>query len=250
MVGAFLVVGQVKGDLRLIRLTTTQTRGSHHLPSYSILCPSPRGPHPNDFLSLGSQMGVSKLPMFGLPRLWRFITLCADLRLGWGLNQSCSSRQELFNGMLHATYMQGNVVDSWLSVVGSQIANLTPSPSFGHNLCFRCLNGSCKPILDIWFSIDFQWYKELLNAMGLNPYNHALKIQESTGTPTPKMGILLGVWGSIPSHSLALPGACGMIFGFLLARNLVTPCLGREPKARVATICVLRMCWGHLETKV
>jgi len=28
--------------------------GSHHLPLYSILCASPRGPHPNGFLSLPS----------------------------------------------------------------------------------------------------------------------------------------------------------------------------------------------------
>jgi hypothetical protein len=36
-------------------------------------------------------------------------------------------------------------------VVKNQIANLIPDPSFGHNLCFRCPNGSCDPILDIMF---------------------------------------------------------------------------------------------------
>jgi hypothetical protein len=68
-------------------------------------------------------------------------------------------RQELFNDMSHATYTQENWVDSQLLMVRSQIANLTPDLSFGHNLCFRCPNGSCEPILDIYVSIDFQWYK-------------------------------------------------------------------------------------------
>jgi hypothetical protein len=36
-----------------------------------------------------------------------------------------------------------------LLMVGSQIVNLIPNISFHHNLCFKCSNGSCKPILDI-----------------------------------------------------------------------------------------------------
>jgi hypothetical protein len=43
--------------------------------------------------------------------------------------------------------------------------------------------------------------------MGFDPYNCALKIQESIGTPTPNMGVHLRVGGFIPSHSLALPRA-------------------------------------------
>jgi hypothetical protein len=93
-----------------------------------------------------------------------------------------------------ACCMQGNRVDSWLSVVGSQTANLILDLSFGHNLCFRCPNGSCEPILDIYVSIAFQWYKELFKATRFDPCNRSLKIQESIGTPTPKMRIHLGVW--------------------------------------------------------
>jgi hypothetical protein len=37
--------------------------------------------------------------------------------------------------------------------------------------------------------------------MGLNPYDLSLKVQESIGTPTPKMGAHLGMWRFIPSHS-------------------------------------------------
>jgi hypothetical protein len=94
-------------------------------------------------------LGTSKLPKLGLLQLWGPITLCANLWLGWGLKQGCSPHWELSNGMPHDTCMQGNQVDFWLLVVGSQVANLTPDLSFGHNLCFRCRNGSCEPILYI-----------------------------------------------------------------------------------------------------
>jgi hypothetical protein len=132
---------------------------NHHLPPYSILCASPRNPHPNGILSQDSQMGILKFPKLGLLQLCGPVTLCADLWLRWSMTKSYSPHQELSNSMLHVTCMQGNGVDSWLLVIGSQTANLTPSLSFGHNLCFKCPNGSCKPILDIFVSINFQWYK-------------------------------------------------------------------------------------------
>jgi hypothetical protein len=140
----------------------------------------------------------------GLPWLWGPITLRANLQLRRGLKQNCSARQELFNSMLHAIYTRGNWGDSWILVVGNQIANLTPNLSFGHNLCLRCLNESWEPILNIYVSRAFQWYKELLNPMGFDPYDCSLKIQESIMTPTPKVGTNLGMWGFIPSHSLTL----------------------------------------------
>jgi hypothetical protein len=123
--------------------------GSHHLPPYSTLCTSPQGPHLNDFLSRNSWMGVPKSPKLGLSQLWSPITLWADLGSRCGLKQSCSPCWEISNGMLHVVYRQVNRVDSWLFIVGNQIGILTPSPSFGHNLCFKCPNGRCKPILNI-----------------------------------------------------------------------------------------------------
>jgi hypothetical protein len=81
--------------------------------------------------------------------------------------------------MSHVACTQGNRVDSWLLVVGSQIVNLTLGLSFGHNLCYKCPNEQCEPILDIYTSIDFQWYKELFKAMSFDSYNCALKIWES-----------------------------------------------------------------------
>jgi len=122
------------------------------------------------------------------------------------LKQSCSPCRELFNDMLHATCTQGNRVDSWLLVVEIQTANLIPNHFFGHNLCFRCPNGSCEPILNIYVSIAFQWYKKKFNPLDFDPYNFSMNIRESTETLTPKVLTPLGIWGFIPSHFLSLSG--------------------------------------------
>jgi hypothetical protein len=137
--------------------------GSHHLPRYSILCGWPRSPHPNGFLSHDSQVGVPKSPKLGLLRLWSPITLQTDLQSRCGLKKSCSSRQELSNIISHALCKQVNRVDSRLFLVRSQTASLTHGPSFGHNLCFRCPNEQCEPILNIYVPRAFQWYKNITN---------------------------------------------------------------------------------------
>jgi hypothetical protein len=153
------VLGQATGNSNSQDSPWPGLGRSHHLPSYSIFFFSSQDSHPNGFLSRDSQVGVLKLPKLRLSRLWGPITLCVDLQLRWGLKQSYSPCWKLFNSMLHVTYMQGNRVDSWLLVVGSQIVSLTPGLSFGHNLCFRCPNGWCEPILNIYVSIDFQCIK-------------------------------------------------------------------------------------------
>ncbi len=91
-------------------------------------------------------------------------------------------------------------------MVGSQTVNLTFSPSFGHNFCFKCPNGSCEPILNIYVSIAFQWFEELFEPLCFDPCNHSLNLRESIGIPTPNMGVHMGVWGFFPSHFFALPG--------------------------------------------
>jgi hypothetical protein len=185
--------------------------------------------HLNGFLSRDSQMGVSKSPRLGVLQLCETITSYANLLLGQGLNRSCSPHQEISNGVLHITFTQRNRVDSWLSVVGSQTANLTTGLSFGHNLCCRCLNESCKPILDIYVSIAFQWYKEFLKARGFTLCNRSLKFRESTRTLNLNMGV--HSFGSVNVYSHTLPHSRAS----LLARYLANLCLGCEPKARVAT---------------
>jgi len=150
-------------------------------------------------------VGVPKLPKLRLLQLWGPITLCADVRLKWGVKQSWSHFQDLSNSMLHTTYTQGNQVDSQLLMVRSQTTNLTPGPSFDHNVCFKCPNQWCKPILDIKVSIAFQWYKEFLEPLSFDPYNRSLNIRESIETLTPKVEAPLGMWGFIPSHFPSLP---------------------------------------------
>jgi len=227
--------------------------GSHHLPPYSILCTSLRRLHPNGFFSRDSQVGVPKLSRVGVLKLWELISPDCKVRSRQSLRQSCSSRRELSNCMSHSRIWCREEIDSRLLVVGSQIGSLTPAPSFGHNLCFRCLNEQCELILDIYVSRSFQWYKERHKPLSFDPSNHSLTFRESTETPSPKVGVALGVWVFTPSHFLTLPGVCDVTPQLPLGLHLcnafaLTPellsswpaplqllCLGREPKASVAT---------------
>jgi hypothetical protein len=123
------------------------------------------------------KLGILKFSKLGFLQLWRAITSYANLWLRWGLKQSYIPCQKLSNGMWHATCMQVNEGDYQLLVVGSQIGTLTSDLSFNHNLCFKYLNGSCKPILDIYVSRDFQWYKNFFNPMNFDLWNCFLKLR-------------------------------------------------------------------------
>jgi hypothetical protein len=181
------VLGRATGNSDTQDSPRPKLWGSHHLPPYSILCSSPRRPHPNDFLSWDSQVGVLKFQQLGLPQLRRRITSSIDLRSQWGLKQSCSPSREL-PMVCRILDTHWGRVDSRLLVVGSQTVNLTIGLSFCHNLCWRCPNGSCKPIFDNYTLIAFQWYKERFNARCFDPYNWTLKSWESRWTPNPHFG--------------------------------------------------------------
>jgi hypothetical protein len=138
--------------------------------------------------------------------------------------------------MLHATCTQGNWVDSRLLMVGSQTATLTPDLSFGHNLCFKRPNGQCEPILYIYTSIVFQWYKEHFEARSFDPSNCAKDSGIHSGVQLPTWEFTWECEGSFP-HTLCIPKSMWSDSQVsFLACNLATPCFGREPKARVATI--------------
>jgi hypothetical protein len=100
--------------------------------------------------------------------------------------------------------------------------------------------GHVEPILNIYISKAFQWYKELFHPMSFDAWNCFLKIQDSVRTPTPKVGVHLGVCGLIPSHSLTLWECKYDYWITFLAHTF--PCLyfDREPKAKVMThiICI------------
>jgi len=117
---------------------------------------------------------------------WDFASsqiFCSNLRLGWSLKQTCSLPWELSNSVSHSTCTHWSRVDSRLLMVGSQIASLTLDPSFCHNLCYICPNGSCEAIFDIYILITFQWYKEHLKARCFDPCNRTLKFWKSRKTP-------------------------------------------------------------------
>jgi hypothetical protein len=97
-------------------------------------------------------------PDFGLLRFWDIIASRPDLRSGRNLNQTCSPLWELSNIVLHSPSACRERVDSRLLVVESQIVNLTPGPSFAHNLGFKCPNDQCEAISDIYTSRPFQWH--------------------------------------------------------------------------------------------
>jgi hypothetical protein len=126
----------------------------------------------------------------GVLGLWELIT--PDCRVGsqQGLNQSCSPRWNLSNDVSHSQIGCREKVDSRLLVVGNQIANLIPGPSFAHNLGCRCSNGQCEAIFDIYASRPFQWHQERLNASNFEPWCQTLNIRESREsrrTPSPQL---------------------------------------------------------------
>jgi hypothetical protein len=122
--------------------------------------------------------------LVGVPGLWELISPDCQVRLKRGLNQCCSSLQELSNAMSHTVIGRRKEVDSRLLVVGSQTASLTPGPSFARNLVCRCPNGQCEVSLDIYTSRPFQWHQEHPNSRCFGPSTRALSFWESRRTPS------------------------------------------------------------------
>ncbi len=129
-------------------------------------------------------MGVPKFQL-RLPRLWGRITSCANLWLQWDLKQRCSPCRELSNGVSHSTCTHQGRVDSWLLVVRSQTANLTPGLSFCHNLCCRCPNGSCESIFNIYTLIAFNDTKNALVRGVWTPKIELWRFGSPSGLPSP-----------------------------------------------------------------
>jgi len=141
--------------------------------------------------------------------------------------------------MSHVVWSQVFWVDSRLFLVGSQTGNLTPGPSFGHNLCFRCPNEQYNPILDIYVPRAFQRYKKRHKTLRFDPSNRSLKFQEFTETSSPIVGVALGVWRLTPSHSPTLPGISDVTPGLPL---------GLHPCNPFALVTSLKLGLRHIET--
>jgi len=157
--------------------------GSHHLAPYSIRYNSPPRLHPNGSFSRDSQVAVSKLFRVGVSKLWTVIAPRPELGSGRAFNQSCSSHQELSNAVSHSLRRRREEVDSRLLMVGNQTVSFTLDLSFVHNLGYKCPNGQCEAILDIYASRDFHSYKEHTKARRFDPSNCLLSFRKSQKTP-------------------------------------------------------------------
>jgi hypothetical protein len=124
----------------------------------------------------------------GVPGLRELITPDCRVRSQRGLNQSCSSLWKLSNALSHSQFGCQDEVDSWLLVVGNQTANLTPDPSFAHNLGFTCPNDQCEAILDIYTSKPFQWHQEHPNARCFGLYYRTITFGSPGGLQIPNFG--------------------------------------------------------------
>jgi hypothetical protein len=151
----------------------------------------------------------------GVPGLQELITPDCKVWLRRGLNQSCNPCRDLFNDISHSQFGGREDVDSRLLVVGSQTASLTPGPSFAHNLGYKCPNGQCEAIFDIYASRPFQWHQKHLNARCFEPCCRTLNIRESRRTPSPQ---LWECWAS-PPH-LAKVGLRQLFFLILKVKKV------------------------------
>jgi len=95
----------------------TWTHKTHHgldlgeASTFSFIVYSMLGHGTNTQMSFCPRIPKSwKFPQLGLLQLWGPITLHANLRLRWGLKQSCIPCRKISNGILQATCTQGNQV--------------------------------------------------------------------------------------------------------------------------------------------
>jgi hypothetical protein len=153
------------------------------------------------------------------------------------------------NGMWHTTCTKKNQGDFRLLMVGSQIGNLAPDPSFGHNLCFKNPNGSCEPILDIYILRSFQWCKFFFSIQWVLTLVISLwRFESLLGLQLPKWKFIWECGGSF-FHILLHSWEHEMwLLGSFLACTFASFCFGHKLKARVATIilCIKCQIWTSL----
>jgi hypothetical protein len=108
--------------------------------------------------------------------------------LGWALKQTCSPPWGISNVVFHFTCKHQGWVDSRLLVVKSKTVNLTPGPSFNHNLCCTFLNGIYEAIFNICTSRPFQRYKNISKRGVLTPIIELWIFRSPRGLPSPHFG--------------------------------------------------------------
>jgi hypothetical protein len=184
--------------------TGTLDHKTHHSPDSGEATTFPHivfsAPLHRDYIQMVLFPGTPKLESWNCPEivlvrvlgLWELITPDCKVWSQRGLNQTCSPCRYLSNDVSHFQFGGREEVDSWLLVVGSQTASLTPGPSFAHNLGYRCPNGQCEVIFDIYASRPIQWHQKHLNERCFGPCCRTLNIRESRRTPSPHFFRVLG----------------------------------------------------------
>ncbi len=179
--------------------TGTLDHKTHHGPDSGEATTFPHivfsASHFGDYIQMALFPGTPKLESRNCPKtvpvevpgLWELITPDCEVWSRQGLNQTCSPCRDLFNDVSHSQFGGLEEVDSWLFVVESQTGNLTPGPSFAHNLGYICPNGQGEAIFVIYASKPFQWHQEHFNARCFGPCCRALNIRESRRTPNPQL---------------------------------------------------------------
>ncbi len=146
----------IHGQLGHIRLTTARTWGKPPpSPLQYIMRFSTKTTSKCLFVP-GLPSGSPKFPTTRIPTTLEVDNFACRPLIAMRSKAKLQSQSRAFNNMLHVAYTQRNWVYSRLLVIENQTTNLTRGLSLGHNLCFKCPNGRCEPILNIYVSINFQ----------------------------------------------------------------------------------------------
>ncbi len=180
-----------------------------------------------------SQVGNLEIPEIGTPiTLQAHDVFCTPL-----IEQSCSPHQELSNGLWHATYKQLNQGIFLLLMVGNQIGNLIPNPSFHHNLYFKVPKWFMRTHFRHLHSKSFLMINGIIQSNEFWPLKSTSENLEIHQDSNSQSGNSLGSLGGVHSFTLSyIPKSmkCDSRAS-LLAHTFANLCFGCEPKARVVT---------------
>jgi hypothetical protein len=108
---------------------------------------------------LGFPNESPKIGTLIVPKLWMLISSSNQAYLEHEIKEiSYSPQKYLSNGVSHALIGDHLTLAIRGFMVGSQIPNLTPCPSFDHNSCILSLNEQCEGTLGMYILRTFQWY--------------------------------------------------------------------------------------------
>ncbi len=162
------------------------------------------------------------LATFVVPKLWMLISFSNQVYFEKTRKISYSPKKYLSNGVQH-TPIRPHLAPAFKGfMVGSQISNLTPTPSFDHNLCKSSLNEQYQSTLNIHVSRPFEWHLGGAIWSFFAFSTKALNIRNSLMNATPKVGVHLGVIGLHPLHS---PSFVRLCFTTKHILNFMGPCI-------------------------